>query len=168
MLPGLDQLVAQCAPNIAPTTMLAIVRVESRGNPLALSVNGKQHLVRQPSSKNEAIAWTKWLINNGYSFDIGLTQVNSRQMQRLGLPPEVMFEPCNNLAVGARILTEYYAAAIKKYGAGQPALRAAISAYNSGNHTRGIANGYVNRVSVAAGNVTLPQIRQARPALAMN
>jgi len=104
----------------------------------------------------------------GYSFDIGLTQVNSRQMQRLGLPPEAMFEPCSNLAAGARILTEYYAAAIKRYGAGQPALRAAISAYNSGNHTRGIANGYVNRVSVAAGSVTSPQVSPARPALAMN
>lgn len=167
MLPGLEQLVVQCAPSVAPSTMLAIVRVESHGNPLALNVNGKRHLVRQPSSKNEAIAWAKWLINNGYSFDVGLTQVNSRQIQRLGLLPDVMFEPCDNLAAGARILTEYYAAASRKYGVGQTALRAAISAYNSGNHTRGVTNGYVNRVTVAAEYATAPQAGQARPALVM-
>jgi type IV secretion system protein VirB1 len=168
MLPGLEQLVVQCAPNVAPSTMLAIVHVESHGNPLALSVNGKQRLVRQPSSNIEAISWAKWLLINGYSFDIGLTQVNSRQMRRLGLQPEAMFDPCKNLAAGARVLTEYYAAAIKKYGAGQTALRAAISADNSGNHTGGIANGYVNRVAVAAGNTAAPQARPSSPTLAMN
>ena len=31
MLPGLELLVAQCAPLVAPITMLAIVRVESVG-----------------------------------------------------------------------------------------------------------------------------------------
>jgi len=168
MLPGLDQLVVQCAPNVAPMTMLAIVRVESHGNPLALSVNGKHHLVRQPSSKNEAISWAKWLINNGYSFDIGLTQVNSRQIQRLGVSPEAMFEPCENLAAGAQILTEYYARAIRKYGTGQTALRAAISAYNSGNQTSGITNGYVNRVSIAAGIEPAARTSSVRPLLAMN
>lgn len=165
MLPGLDQLVIQCAPNVAPTTMMAIVRVESGGNPLAMNVNGKQRLTRQPASVIEAVAWSWWLINKGYSVDMGLAQVNSRHLQRLGLPPDAMFEPCYNIAAGAQILTENYTEASKKYGSGQTALRAAISAYNTGNHTRGFTNGYVKKVSAAAGKWAVPKAMQERPPL---
>lgn len=149
MLPGLEQLIAQCAPNVAPTTMMAIIKVESAGNPLAMNVNGKQRLARQPATALEAAAWSWWLIQRGYSVDLGLAQVNSRNLARLGLPPEAMFDPCYNIAAGARILTENYAEARKKFSSEQAALRAAISAYNTGNHTRGLTNGYVRKVSAA-------------------
>ncbi len=165
MIPGLEQLIVQCAPNVAPTTMMAIVRVESGGNPLAMNVNGKQRLARQPASAEEAISWSWWLINNGYSVDLGLTQVNSRHLQRFGLPPEAMFDPCYNIAAGAQILTENYSSAAKKYGTGQLALRAAISAYNTGNHKTGFTNGYVGKVSAAAGKLPRPQTFQERPPL---
>ncbi len=56
MLPGLEQLIVQCAPQVAPVTMMAIVKVESGGNPLALNVNGPQRLARQPGSKAGAVA----------------------------------------------------------------------------------------------------------------
>ncbi len=165
MLPGLDQLILQCAPNVAPTTMMAIVKVESGGNLLAMNVNGKQRLARQPASVMEAVAWSWWLINKGYSVDLGLTQVNSRHLQRLGLPPDAMFDPCYNIAAGAQILTENYAEASKKYGSGQVALRAAISAYNTGNHKAGFTNGYVKKVSIAAGKWPASQPFLERPPL---
>jgi type IV secretion system protein VirB1 len=151
MLPGLELLIEQCAPNVAPSTLMAIIKVESGGRPLAMNVNGKQRLARQPNSPTEAVAWAHWLIERGHSIDLGLTQVNSRHLSRLGWPPEALFEPCWNIAAGALILTENYTAAAKKYGLGQEALRAAISAYNTGNHKAGFTNGYVRKVSAAAG-----------------
>ena len=151
MLPGLEQLLAECAPRVAPDTMTAIVRVESGGNPLALNVNGGQRLARQPKNKQEALGWSSWLIARGYSIDMGLAQVNSRNLQRLGVTSAQMFEPCDNLKAGARILSENYIGASKRYGAGQDALRAAISAYNTGNYQGGFVNGYVAKVDASAG-----------------
>jgi type IV secretion system protein VirB1 len=151
MIPGLEQLILQCAPNVAPSTMMAIIKVESAGNPLAINVNGKKRLARQPSSIEEALSWADWLIAKGYSVDIGLAQVNSRHLQRFGLTPQQLLEPCLNVAAGAQILSENYVDASRKYGLGQHALRAAISAYNTGNHTRGLTNGYVRKVTIAAG-----------------
>lgn len=157
MLPGLEQLILQCAPNVAPTTMMAIIKVESGGNPLAINVNGKKRLARQPATAAEALAWADWLIAKGYSVDMGLAQVNSRHLQRFGLTPQQLFEPCYNVAAGAQILGENYADASRKYGLGQQALRAAISAYNTGNHTRGFTNGYVRKVSAAARSSASPR-----------
>lgn len=129
---------------------MAIVKVESGGNPFAINVNGSRRLARQPKSKAEALAWSEWLINRGYSIDMGLTQVNSANLARLRTSIHAMFEPCANLAAGASILSSEYANASRKLGSGQGALRAALSAYNTGNHRAGITNGYVARVSAAA------------------
>ncbi len=150
MLPGLEQLALQCAPNVAPNTLLAVVRVESGGNPYALNVNGSQRLLRQPSSRQEAVAWASWLVTRGYSVDMGLAQVNSQHLARFGLTVEQMFDPCTNLAAGGRILGDSYASAAQRYGLGLPALRAALSAYNTGNHRDGFSNGYVAKVTAAA------------------
>lgn len=158
MLPGLEQLVLHCAPNVAPSTMLAIIKVESGGNPLALNVNGKQRLARQPATVDEALHWADWLLSKGYSVDIGLTQVNSQHLQRLNLSARQLLEPCLNVAAGAQILSENYVGASKKYGLGQQALRAAISAYNTGNHTRGLTNGYVRKVAAAAKPAAAPSV----------
>lgn len=151
MLPGLEQLVVQCAPSVAPSTMTAIVRVESDGNPLAMNVNGSQRLARQPVSKTEAVTWASWLIAHGYSVDLGLAQVNSRNLPHLGVAADQMFEPCDNLKAGARILSENYTGAAQKFGPGQVALNAAISAYNTGNYRSGFTNGYVAKVTASTG-----------------
>lgn len=129
---------------------MAIVKVESGGNPFAINVNGSRRLARQPKSKGEALAWSEWLINRGYSIDMGLTQVNSANLARLRTNIHAMFEPCANLAAGASILSREYANASRQLGSGQGALRAALSAYNTGNHRAGITNGYVAKVSAAA------------------
>ncbi len=150
MLPGLEQLVVQCAPQVAPVTMMAIIKVESGGNPLAINVNGSRRLTRQPKSKSEAVAWAEWLVGNGYSIDMGLTQVNSANLGKLRTSIGAMFDPCANLAAGANILAREYAGAAQRMGSGQDALRAALSAYNTGNHRAGFTNGYVARVTAAA------------------
>lgn len=131
--------------------MAAIVWVESGGNPYAINVNGGQRLARQARNRDEALGWATWLAERGYNIDLGLTQINIHNFPRLGLSLEQALDPCMNLKAGSQILSDNYAGAVKAYGAGQSALLAAISAYNTGNHSSGFRNGYVYRVAAAAG-----------------
>jgi type IV secretion system protein VirB1 len=72
-------------------------------------------------------------------------QVNSRNLAALGTTVEQVLDPCTNLQAAATILTADYAEAARTRGDGQPALQAALSAYNTGDFYRGFANGYVAR-----------------------
>ena len=137
-------LITTCAPNVAPETIQEIIRVESKGNPLAININGGKNN-KQPSSKKEATAIAQKAIALGYTVDMGLMQINSNNLKRLGLSVEKMWDPCINIQAGAAIITENYIQAKKQHGEGQPALQAALSAYNTGSFTKGLANGYVNQ-----------------------
>ena len=134
-----------CAPNVAPTTLQAIVAVESGGHPLALNINGIR--VQPPPARDtrEAAQVAESYIARGYSVDIGLMQVNSRNLAALGTTVEQVLDPCTNIRAAATILTADYAEAARTRGDGQPALQAALSAYNTGDFYRGFANGYVAR-----------------------
>lgn len=150
-------MIEQCAPTVAPTTMQSIVRVESGFKPHAIGYHitkdGKAYrLTVQPKDKAEAVAWAKWLLDNGYRFDAGAAQVNSQNFQRLGLTAENIFDACTNIGAGGKILTEFYQGAVRQYGTGQDALKAAISAYQTGSFTRGYGTGYVQRVTGATGD----------------
>ena len=94
-------------------------------------------------------------IMHGFSVDLGLMQVNSRHLAALGVTVRQMLEPysCDNIRVGTKILAADYGRAAVLYGEGQQALRAALSAYNTGSFYRGV--NYVARyVGLAA--PTLP------------
>jgi type IV secretion system protein VirB1 len=132
-----------CAPNVAPVTVQAIVQVESGGNPLAVNVNGIRVQPPPASSAKEAAQEAESYIARGYSVDLGLMQVNSRNLAALGITVEQVLEPCTNIRAAATILTADYAEAARTRGDGQPALQAALSAYNTGNVYRGFTNGYV-------------------------
>jgi type IV secretion system protein VirB1 len=134
-----------CALNVAPATLEAVIGVESGGNPLALNVN---HLAgRQPhaSTPDEAAKLARQYIAAGYSVDIGLMQINSRNLSGLGYTVEQALDPCTNIRGGATILTADYVQASQRFAPGQPALQAALSAYNTGTFRRGFENGYVAR-----------------------
>ncbi len=139
-------LAQECAPSVAHETMAAIVKTESAFRPLAIGVNRGARLARQPENKAEAVETAKWLIANGHNIDMGLGQVNSANLAKTGLTVEDAFDPCKNLAAAAKILTWNYQAASRKVKGEQPALHAALSAYNTGSFTRGFANGYVQKV----------------------
>jgi type IV secretion system protein VirB1 len=142
-------LATQCAANVAPQTVAAIVHTESRGNPLALNVNG----ARQPeraTNVTDAVATAKRYIALGYSVDLGLGQINSRNMRKLGLTWDTAFDPCTNIAALGQILTQNYRA-VADGRHPQSALRLAISLYNTGSTSRGFRNGYVSRVVSNAG-----------------
>ena len=72
-------------------------------------------------------------------------QVNSRNLQALGIAVFQAFDPCTNIRAGATILSADYADASRLRGPGQAALQAALSAYNTGDFYRGFENGYVAR-----------------------
>jgi type IV secretion system protein VirB1 len=62
--------------------------------------------------------------------DWGLMQINSANFGWLGLTPESSLDPCRSMAAGAAVLKS-------------------LGAYNTGNGSRGIANGYAQRVMAA-------------------
>lgn len=144
-------LAATCAPQVAPQTLMAIVQVESGFDPLAIGVNGAPGLRPRPRSATQAAAMARDLIAAGRSIDLGLAQLNHRNLPRLGLSLDEAFDPCRNLTAAATLLAKNYALSRPRHPDAQAALRAAISLYNTGSQTRGLANGYVARVQAAAG-----------------
>ena len=137
-------LLQACAPTVAPSTLARVIQVESQGNPLAIHVNGVA-LEQKPRNAAEAAALARRYIAAGYSVDLGLMQVNSRNLERLGLTVPAMLDPCENLAAGALVLTDFFLSAAPRYRKPQAALQAALSAYNTGSFRRGFENGYVAR-----------------------
>ena len=112
-------------------------------------------------SADEAVALaTRW-INAGYSVDLGIAQVNSRNLGWTGLSISSAFEPCANLAAAAEILEQGYARASRE-ATGLDAISRTFSLYNTGDTATGFRNNYVQRVWRAA-SVVLPQIRSAPP-----
>jgi type IV secretion system protein VirB1 len=163
MLPPID-LIHQCAPNVAPETVQAIIHVESGGNPYAIGVNGPIRQKPHPKNDQEAIHWAKYYMNQGYSVDLGLMQINSSNLKGLGISLSQVFDPCTNLKAGSRILSRGYAGATKRFGPGEAALKAALSAYNTGNYERGFHNGYVAKYY--PGNGITVTVKAAQPLLA--
>lgn len=150
-------LIAACAPAIHPTTAASLVQAESRGNPLAIGINGGARLSSPPATAAQAAAVAKTLIAAGLSVDLGLAQINSRNLAKLGLSVEDAFVPCRNLAAMQTVLQENYARAAAKHGEGQRALQAALSTYNAGDPVRGLRNGYVAAVYRQASAATTTQ-----------
>jgi type IV secretion system protein VirB1 len=152
------QLISRCAPKVDADTMGALVRTESSGHVFVLSDSGprslpwreRKHLVRSfyPGSAQEAATIASELINQGHLVDIGLTQINSQNLAGLGVSVEQLFDPCTNIATGAKLLRALYDRALRsgRFRSADQALGAAVSAYNTGNFSDGFANGYVAKV----------------------
>ena len=155
---ALHALYAACAPLVAPTTLDALVAAESSGNPFAVNINGPITARVQPSTPAAALEVAQAGLRAGYSVDVGLLQVNSRNLTALGLTLPQLLDPCANLRAGSQLLAEAYARAARVHGEGQLALRAAISAYNTGDLTTGFRNGYVGRVTRRARQQRVPAL----------
>lgn len=147
------ELSRQCAPTVAPETLLAVVRAESAFNPNAIGVNRGRKLVHQPATRAEAVQTASALLRAGSNFDAGLGQINSSNFAWLGLTVETVFDPCRNLAAAGRVLEANYVSARRTAADAQAALRVALSMYNTGDRNRGFRNGYVRKVQTAAGHV---------------
>ena len=154
--PELYAFIARCAPTVHPETMAAVISTESRGHQFAIADAGpvrlpwsqRKHMVRSfyLNSAEEAVAKATELIAKGHTVSLGLSQINDRNLKRLNLSIRDVFNPCTNIAAGGQILTQFYQKALREFGPGTRALRAALSGYNSGNWVRGEQDGYVDIV----------------------
>ena len=136
-------LARQCAPDVASETIVGIAKTESGLR--ALSVHDNTSGLRYaPETPDAAIALaTSLIVAQHHNVDLGLMQVNSANLAAFSLSVPDAFDTCRSMQVGARILS----------GAFHRALRAALSAYNTGDPQRGITNGYVARVEAATAAV---------------
>jgi type IV secretion system protein VirB1 len=154
---------AECAPDVHPTTLSAIISNESGHNPFAIGVvDGR--LERQPKNIKEAVATAESLEKQGFNFSVGVMQINRYNLSPLKLTYESAFEPCNNLRGGAQILNKCYVKASEVRNNSQDALRAAFSCYYSGNFQTGFRseNGklsYVQKVVAEAAKVDAAPIQ---------
>ena len=145
----LASIVLACAPLIAPDTALAVIAVESGGNPYAIGVIGAS-LQRQPRNAAEAVATVTALDAAGWNYDLGVAQINKKNLAKYGLDFRSAFDACRNVQAMQSILGDCYQRA-SKTAPQQHALRQAFSCYQSGNFQTGFQHGYVGRV-VAAWN----------------
>jgi type IV secretion system protein VirB1 len=143
------QLALRCGPWVAPSTLASIARTESSFEPLAINDNTTR-TSGVPASADIAIQVASKLIEARHSVDVGIMQINSGNLQTLGLKLDAAFDPCKSIAGAATILAGDFAGGGDSHEAQQAALRVAISKYNTGDGQRGFDNGYVHKVELAA------------------
>lgn len=163
----LGELVARCAPHVAPRTALAIIAVESGGYPWSVNDNDTNYSHRF-ASREEAEGYLRGRLaaDPDASIDIGLAQLNSTNMRGLGLSVNEVFEPCTNVAMGMRILQGAYASALTRFGPTRQALFEAFAAYNGGLRVFSTPNAnlrrrverYANTVWGAASSLSLKEV----------
>jgi type IV secretion system protein VirB1 len=144
---ALAALIRHCAPAVAPSTMTAIVQVESGGDPFAIADNTARRSY-YPRDRATAERLASRLLDAGHLLDLGIAQIDSMNFAGFGVTTRTIFDPCTNLSVGGRILSGDYAFAARRYGDGQVALRHAIGMYNTGRLNGGAR--YIARVVAAA------------------
>ncbi len=164
---ALTALMAHCAPTVAPSTMTAIVQVESSGNPLAIGDNttGRSYY---PHDRAAAERLARRLLNAGHLLDLGIAQIDSMNFPGFGVSVHTIFDPCINLSIGAKILSDDYMFAARRYRDPQVALRHAIGMYNTGRLEGGAR--YIARVvdAAALGSGYVPSSRVAAKRDAMH
>lgn len=160
---NLPALVMMCAPQIDPTTLLAVIAVESAANPYAVSVNAPRRmrglgievppLSSQPRSPEEALALIAMLHARGLQVSVGLAQVNEIHLPSLAREFGIdeladLLEPCANLKAAAWVLQGCWTQVGSEPGdfATNGRVHRALSCFNTGHPERGVHNGYVWRV----------------------
>ena len=142
------ELLMMCAPAVDPVTMAAVVKQESGGQPWVVNNNTTRKSMAF-ASKAAAVAAAVAAVGRGESVDMGLAQINSKNLPALGLTVEQVFDPCTNIAAGAKILAAGYARA--------DSLGGALSMYNTGQSDSKIGATYAQKVFRLAG-VQVPAI----------
>jgi type IV secretion system protein VirB1 len=100
-------LQSRCLPTVPLTTLNAIIRVESGGNPNAMQIDfasallrqwhlpeGTLRLKRQPATQREALGWLDYFERHGIFVDLGLMQVSTAEAKRRGLPADSLLGTC--------------------------------------------------------------------------
>ena len=90
---ALAALIRHCAPAVAPSTMAAIVQVESGGNPLAIGDNTTRRSY-YPRDRPTAERLARRLLGAGHLLDIGIAQIDSMNFAGFGVTAHTIFDPC--------------------------------------------------------------------------
>ncbi|ELI7901170.1 TPA: lytic transglycosylase domain-containing protein [Yersinia enterocolitica] len=147
----------QCAATIHPSTASDVAKVESSFNPYAVAeIMPKKErtpgsvgvISHQPTSKQAAASIIKRVEAKGRRYSVGLMQITSTNFHHYGVTAHDLLDPCTNLSVFERILTDCY----QRGGT----LKRALSCYYSGNFDTGQQpesafnqTSYIQRISYA-------------------
>lgn len=107
--------------------VVATVARESGRDPYVIGVNGPGGGPLRSANAAEAATKARALVAAGRSIDLGLGQINDRNLSRHGLTFESAFNPCHNVAAAARHLA----------GDVRHVLALASRRYNTGSTERG-------------------------------
>ena len=92
---------------VSPLLLEAIVHVESEGNPLAVGVNRQGEGEAHGSlSYTQAAELVSRLWQQGANFDVGLGQINTRNLEQYRVHPVYLLDPCVNLQWAAFVLRQ--------------------------------------------------------------
>ncbi|WP_413724819.1 lytic transglycosylase domain-containing protein [Sodalis sp. RH16] len=128
----------QCAASIHPDTALDVARVESGFHPYAVAeivpvrerAPGSHGVIsHRPATRNDALRLVRRLAAKQRRYSVGLMQITSTNFRQYGVSAADLLDPCTNLSVFERILTDCY----RRGGT----LKRALSCYYSGNFTTG-------------------------------
>lgn len=128
----------QCAATIHPSTAFDVAKVESSFNPYAVAeIVPKEErapdsvgiISHQPTNKQAAVNIIKQVVEKGRRYSVGLMQITSTNFHHYGVTAHDLLDPCTNLSVFERILTDCY----QRGGT----LKRALSCYYSGNFDTG-------------------------------
>lgn len=139
--------IPQCAPQVSPVLMQALVKQESAFNPYAIGADsGGQVVLPQPKTLQEAVKKAEELQAAGKRFSVGIAQIHISNVQAAGLTWEQVFDPCKNLSLGQSILFNFYRTAVKEGYAGIDAVWAALRGYNSGSVHKTVSDKYAQDI----------------------
>lgn len=147
----------QCAATVHPSTAFDVAKVESSFNPYAVAeiVPKKERktgsvgvISHQPTSKQAAVNIINRVKEKGRRYSVGLMQITNANFRHYGVTAHDLLDPCTNLSVFERILTDCY----QRGGT----LKRALSCYYSGNFDTGQQpesafnqTSYIQRISYA-------------------
>lgn len=159
----LAALINQCAPNVSPDTMNALIMTESGANPYVIA-NVSDGVSKYFKDEKGAIEYAEKLTIENKNFSAGLTQIYSKNFPSLNLTYKTVFDPCTNIKAGAAVLTDNYLK--QKEGTDYQKILRALSLYYSGNELTGFKKekkfnntSYLERITRNANSYIVPSIR---------
>ena len=125
-----QRLLERCAPQVSPVTLAALVAQESGGWPWTLDDDSTGESFAL-TTRGAALVLARSLIARGDSVDLGLAQINSRNLRWLGLDVRQALDPCVNLRAAQTVLLSGWMRARRGRRSGGR-LRQTLSLYHSG------------------------------------
>ncbi|EBN2844044.1 type VI secretion protein [Salmonella enterica] len=131
-------LAMHCAATIHPDISSAIARTESGFNPYAIAEirpagehpSAPGHVISHfPATRHAALHIISHIKSEGRRYSVGLMQITSTNFKHYGVTASDLLDPCINLSVYEKILTDCY----QRGGT----LERALSCYYSGNFNTG-------------------------------